>query len=147
MSSTPTASDPTTLPPRYVAVWNEPDPHVRRALIGDLWADDGAQVLVDPPQAIRDAAARLAFPVPALEVRGPEALFHRVTRAYEMFVAPGEFVFAPHGAPARLAADLYGFGWLMQTTADGAAAGGGYDVVRLDPSGRIRLDHQYIGAP
>jgi hypothetical protein len=33
---------------RYVALWNEPDRDIRRNAIRDLWAPDGAQVLVDP---------------------------------------------------------------------------------------------------
>lgn len=27
---------------RYIAVWNEPDPQIRRKLIDELWAEDGA---------------------------------------------------------------------------------------------------------
>ncbi|MGH3407452.1 MAG: hypothetical protein ACRDRJ_33875, partial [Streptosporangiaceae bacterium] len=34
---------------RYVAQWNEPDPAARAKLIRELRADDGLQVLVDPP--------------------------------------------------------------------------------------------------
>jgi hypothetical protein len=36
-------------------------------VIRELWAPDGAQVLVDPPEEIRDAAAQLAFAIPPLE--------------------------------------------------------------------------------
>ncbi|WP_216913668.1 hypothetical protein [Nocardia noduli] len=132
-----------TLAQRYLAQWNEPDPRLRRALIRDLWAIDGAQVLVDPPQAMREAAAALAFPIPPLEVRGHDAVERRVTRAYEMFVEPGHR-FAARGSVARLAANLVGFGWAM-VDADGAVVGGGYDVIALDDEGRIRLDQQYIG--
>src|SRR4051812_46120075 len=78
--------DVKVLADRYVAQWNEPDPAARSALIRELWAHDGIQVLVDPPQEIREAAEQLAFPVPPLEVRGHDALDARVTRAYEMFV-------------------------------------------------------------
>jgi hypothetical protein len=40
---------------RYVAQWNEPDPDARAKLIRELWASDGLQVLVDPPQEVREA--------------------------------------------------------------------------------------------
>ena len=55
---------------RYVALWNEPDPDIRRHAIRELWAPDGFQVLVDPPEEVRDAADRLAFAMPTLEVHG-----------------------------------------------------------------------------
>ncbi|WP_278263721.1 hypothetical protein [Nocardia sp. AG03] len=130
---------------RYVAVWNEADPDARRKRIAELWAEDGAQVLTDPPQEIRAAAAGLAFPIPPLQVRGHRELDARVTRAYEMFVAPGEYVFQARATATRLAANLIGLGWAMVATADGTEAGTGYDVLALDETGRIRSDHQFIG--
>src|SRR5690348_1309538 len=33
----------TTLGDRYIALWNEPDPAARRAMIRELWATDGSQ--------------------------------------------------------------------------------------------------------
>lgn len=129
----------------YVALWNEADPQARRKRIAELWAAGGTQVLTDPPQEIRAAAAALNFPAPYLEVRGHDALDARVTRAYEMFIAPGEYVFRARGRAARLAGDLVGLGWLMVSTADGSEGGAGYDVLALDADGRIRSDHQYIG--
>ncbi|WP_067827989.1 hypothetical protein [Nocardia inohanensis] len=130
---------------QYVALWNEADPQARRKRIAELWAAGGTQVLTDPPQEIRDAAAALNFPVPYLEVRGHDALDARVTRAYEMFIAPGEYVFQARGHATRLAENLVGLGWAMVATADGSEGGAGYDVLVLDEDGRIRSDHQYIG--
>jgi hypothetical protein len=52
---------------RYIALWTEADPQARSRQVADLWAPAGAQVLVDPPQEVRDAATALAFPVPRLE--------------------------------------------------------------------------------
>ncbi|WP_039796396.1 hypothetical protein [Nocardia araoensis] len=130
---------------RYIALWNEPDALARRKLIRQLWAEDGAQVLVDPPQAMREALARLSFPIPTVEIRGYEALDRRVDRAYEEFVAPGEHVFVPEGPVVRLSLNLIGLTWHMVTKADGAVVGGGYDVIALDDAGLIRWDHQYIG--
>ena len=130
---------------RYVAQWNEPDPATRRALIRELWAPDGIQVLVDPPQAIRYAAAALAFPVPPLEVRGHDALNARVTRAYEMFVAPGEHVFEAADEPVLLLPDLLSLRWLMLSTHTGETVGGGLDILSIDGDGLLRTDHQFIG--
>ncbi|XVQ11483.1 hypothetical protein ACQP1W_02565 [Spirillospora sp. CA-255316] len=130
---------------RYVALWNEPDAGKRRALISELWAPDGMQVLVDPPQAIRDAATELALPAPPLEARGHEALNARVTRAYEMFVAPGEHVFTAAEEAFPLLPGVLGVRWAMVSTGEGRVAGGGLDVLALDGEGRIRTDHQFLG--
>ncbi|BDT94649.1 MULTISPECIES: hypothetical protein [Nocardia] len=130
---------------RYIALWNESDAEARRKRIRQLWAEDGAQVLVDPPQAMREALGRLSFPIPTVEIRGYEALDRRVDRAYDEFVAPGEHVFVSGGPAVRLSVNLIGLSWHMVTKADGAVVGGGYDVVALDDEGRIRWDHQYIG--
>ncbi|WP_067574154.1 hypothetical protein [Nocardia acidivorans] len=135
----------TTLTEQYIALWNEADPAARTKLIAELWSPDGAQVLTDPPQEIREAAAALAFPIPHLTVRGHRELDARVTRAYEMFIAPGEYTFAPRGVAQRLAGGLVGLGWSMVSIADGSEGGTGYDVLALDQDGRIRSDHQYIG--
>jgi hypothetical protein len=104
-------------------------------------------VLVDPPQEVRDAATGLAFPVPRFEVRGHDEIDRRVTRAYEMFVAPGEYTFAASAdadAALLMAPNLVGLPWDMVTVADGTVVGSGYDVLALDDDGRIRLDHQHI---
>ncbi|MFD1540779.1 hypothetical protein [Nonomuraea guangzhouensis] len=138
--------DVKVLADRYVAQWNEPDPAARSALIRELWAHDGIQVLVDPPQEIREAAEQLAFPVPPLEVRGVDALDARVTRAYEMFVAPGEYVFQAHGDAFLLLPNVVGVRWSMVSARGAEAVGGGLDVLALDGDGRIRTDHQFIEA-
>ncbi|MFQ6398638.1 hypothetical protein ACLMAJ_35025 [Nocardia sp. KC 131] len=128
---------------RYMTQWNESDPQIRRKLIQENWAPFGVQTLVDPPAEIRESASQLNFAVPALEVRGHEALDARVTRAYEMFVEPGEYVFEV-GAATRLPAGLVGLGWSMVSRVDGSIAGGGYEVIGLDADGRIVTDHQFI---
>src|SRR5215218_8315788 len=78
---------------RWFALWTEADPHARSRQVADLWATNGAQVLVDPPLAMRDAVTELAFPVPRLEVRGHDEIDRRVTQAYAMFIQPGEYTF------------------------------------------------------
>ncbi|MGW3348330.1 hypothetical protein ACWDA3_33985 [Nonomuraea rubra] len=130
---------------RYIAQWNEPDPATRSALIRELWATDAVHVLVHPPEAIRDAAAALAFPAPPLEARGHEALDARVTRAYEMFVEPGEHVFEAAGEVVVLMPRVIGVRWSMVTVRTGEVVGGGLDVLALDGDGRVLTDHQFIG--
>ncbi len=130
---------------RYVALWNEPDPDIRRNAICELWAPDGAQVLVDPPEEVRDAADRLKFSIPTLEVHGYDALEARVTRAHEMFIAPGEYVFKSGGSASRLLSNVVSLTWSMVSRADGEMAGGGLDVLALGGDGRIRTDYQFVG--
>ncbi|MEV3921275.1 hypothetical protein [Actinomadura coerulea] len=130
---------------RYLAQWNEPDPAARSALIRELWAPDALHVLVNPPEAIRDAAAALAVPAPPLEVHGHRALDARVARAYEMFVAPGEHVFEIAEEPSVLLPHVVAVRWSMVTADGGEAVGGGLDVLYLDEDGRIRTDHQFVG--
>ncbi|WP_167472566.1 hypothetical protein [Nocardia arthritidis] len=129
---------------RWVAIWNEADPALRHKRVREVWAADGVQVLVDPPVEMREQAASLAIPAPPLTVHGQEAMERRVTRAYEMFIAPGEYVFEPEEPATNLPAGLIGLHWKMVTRADGAKAGGGYDVFGLDAQGRVLTCHQFI---
>jgi hypothetical protein len=130
---------------RWFTLWTEANPRARSKQVADLWATKGAQVLVDPPQAMRDAVNELAFPVPRLEVRGHDEIDRRVTRAYEMFIEPGECTFkATRGDAVLLAPALVGLAWDMVTIADGTVVGSGYDVLVVDDDGRILLDHQHI---
>ena len=131
---------------RWFELWTEADPRARSKQVADLWATAGAQVLVDPPQAMRDAATELAFSVPRLEVRGHDEIDRRVTRAYELFIEPGEYTFKAtgDGDAVLLAPALVGLAWEMVTVANGTVAGSGYDVIALDDDGRILLDHQHI---
>jgi hypothetical protein len=134
--------DAKELSERYVSVWMEADPSVRREIIRELWAPDGAHVL-EPPREIRDAATRLGFRTPALEARGYEALEARVTRAYEQFVAPGQFLFRPRDDASRLR-EVVKFRWEMIPARGGAVAAVGLDILFLDAEGKIAIDHQFI---
>ena len=131
---------------RWFMLWTEADPQARSRQVADLWATNGAQVLVDPPQEVREAVAALAFPVPRLEVRGHDEINRRVTQAYALFIEPGEYMFKAtgDGDAVLLAPSLVGLAWEMVTVADGTVAGSGYDVLVLDDDGRILLDHQHI---
>lgn len=128
---------------RYVAVWNEPDASRRRTAVAELWSTDAVQVL-EPPEDVRKTAAGLGV-TPVFEARGLEALEVRVTRSYEEFVAPGQYVFRALGPGSRLQ-DVVKFRWQMVSTADGEVAGTGLEIVVLDAVGKIRTDYQYIEA-
>lgn len=134
----------TELIDRYIAQWNEPDPEQRRRLIRQIWAVDAVQVLINPPQGIRDAAAHLGIAAPALQVCGHDAFDARVGRAYELFVAPGEYVFERAGEPTRQAGAAVTFTWVMRNRADGSVAGSGFDVLTFNSDAQIRTDHQFV---
>jgi len=120
----------------------EPNPDVRRGIIGELWAVDGAHVL-EPPREIRDAAKALGFRPPALHARGYDALEARVTRAHEEFVAPGRFAFRPRDDASRLN-DVVKFHWEMVPAGGGAVSAVGLEILVLDLEERIKVDYQFI---
>jgi hypothetical protein len=126
---------------RYVAVWNEPDPDRRRALVADLWAPDGEHVLV-PPQEVRETAAGMKMSS-LFEVRGHRELADRVTDAYERFIASGQYAFRRRDDAERLR-DVVKFRWEMVSTEDGSVAGVGLEFLVIDAKGRIRSDYQFI---
>jgi hypothetical protein len=133
---------PTELTERYLALWNEPDPERRRAIVRALWTEDGSQVL-QPPQELRDQAATLGFSNSVLEARGHAALEQRVAIAYERFVGPGDAAFRPRGTPVQLG-DAVKFEWEYAPLDGSAPLGGGTEFVLLTADGRIRTDYQFI---
>lgn len=133
---------PTDLAERYVALWNEPDPERRRAIVRALWTEAGGQIL-HPPQEIRAQAAALGFFASVLEARGHAALEQRVAIAHEQFVSPGDAAFRPRGTPVQLG-DVLKFEWEYAPVDGSAATGGGTEFVLLAADGRIRTDYQFI---
>jgi hypothetical protein len=129
---------------RWVAQWNEPDPDERRRLIREVWTEDGYQVMVNPPEGIRDTAAQFGVPFPAVEIRGHDAMYARVTRAYDLFIASGEYAFEQDGEVVRHAGAAFALTWLMRSRADGSVAGSGLEVLTFDADGRVRSDHQFV---
>jgi hypothetical protein len=123
-------------------MWNEEDPEARRAAVRELWAEDGGQIL-QPPREMLDEAGRIGFINPVLEARGHHALEARVTRAYEEFVAPGEFRFRARDDAMRIG-DVIKFGWEMVPAAGGEAVAAGTEFLVLDARGCIRSDYQFI---
>jgi hypothetical protein len=133
--------DPKELVDRYVALWSEPDAERRGRAMAELWTQDGVQFL-QPPQQVREAAAGLGV-TPTLEARGHDELKVRVTRSYEEFIAPGEFVFRARDNAARLG-NVVKFNWEMVPVGGGEAAGVGLEILILDDDSRIRIDYQFI---
>ncbi|MEU9837372.1 hypothetical protein AB0D67_38055 [Streptosporangium sp. NPDC048047] len=128
---------------RYVALWNEPDGGLRRKMIEELWTEDGVHVL-QPPQEIRETAAKLGFDHSTLRARGHDEIDVRVSRAHEEFVAPGEFVFRQGGESVRLD-DVVKLTWEMAPAGGGEALGSGLEILVLDGEGRITADYQFPG--
>jgi hypothetical protein len=126
---------------RYVAVWNEPDADARRKAIEELWTEDGVHLL-EPPEEIVKRATEIGVTA-HLEARGHDELVRRVTRAYDEFVAPGQYEFVPHGEPATLR-DLVKLRWAMVPAGGGEALAIGIDLLLLAPDGRILTDYQFI---
>lgn len=125
---------------RYAAIWNEPSPDRRRAMVGELWTEDALHVF-QAPQEVLDAARALSVTA-VFQARGHAELEDRVGRAYEEFVAPGQFSFRRSGQPKRVA-DAVRFTWEM-VGADDAVAATGLEFVLLAADGRIRVDYQFI---
>ena len=144
MSYEPADTELKQLIDRWVAQWNEPSPAERRRLIGDVWTEDGYQIMVYPPQGIRETAERYGVPAPSVEIRGYDAMYARVTRAYEMFIADGEHVFERQGEVVRHAGATVALTWVMRSRADGSIAGSGLEVLTFGPDGRVRTDHQFV---
>jgi hypothetical protein len=136
-------SDAQELADRYVAVWNQPDPDTRRKAIQELWTEDGVHLL-EPPEEIVKRAAEIGITA-TLEARGHEALVRRVTRAYDEFVAPGQFEFRRHGEVATLH-DMVKLRWAMVPAGGGEVLAVGIDLLLLAPDSRIRRDYQFIEA-
>jgi hypothetical protein len=132
--------DPQELANRYVAAWNEADAARRRNAVLELWTEDGLHVL-QPPQAVRDAASDLNMTA-IFQARGHAELLARVGRAYEKFVASGQFSFRARSNAVRVG-DVVKFNWEM-VSSKGEVTAVGLEFVVLAADGRIRLDHQFI---
>jgi hypothetical protein len=110
---------------RYLDLWNEPDPHARRATVTDLWAEDGTNS------------------TPSLEARGFEAITARVTRSYDSYVGPGTYLFRLARVPVSHHQAIR-LDWEMITRDTGAVASTGTEFLVLNDEGRIMSDHQFL---
>ncbi|MEZ0095450.1 nuclear transport factor 2 family protein [Streptacidiphilus sp. EB129] len=68
-----TSTDVDQVVQRYIAVWSEPDVAARERAVAELWAPDGIEF------------------VEGTQFRGHAGLADRVTQAYGLFVAFGEY--------------------------------------------------------
>lgn len=134
-------SDAQELAARYIAVWNEPDSEARRKAIQELWTEDGVHLL-EPPEDVAKRAEEIGVTA-TLDARGYDALVRRVTRAYDEFVAPGQYEFRRHGEAAALQ-DMVKLRWAMVPAGGGEVVAVGIDLLLLGPDGRIRTDYQFI---
>lgn len=125
---------------RFVTIWNEPNAERRRTMVRQLWTEDALHVF-QPPQEVLDAAAGLNVTA-VFQARGHAELEKRVSRAYEEFIAPGQYTFRLAGKAKRVA-DAVRFTWEMAAT-DDTVAGVGLEFVVLAADGRIQQDYQFI---
>jgi hypothetical protein len=137
--------NPIELADRYVAVWNEALPEVRRATVRELWTEDGVHIL-QPPDEVVTIASRPGVGVTAVfQARGHDELTARVESAYTEFVASGQMTFRRRGEVSRVH-DVVRFSWEAVLAADGSVGGWGTDFLILDTDGRIRADYQFVEA-
>ena len=124
-------TDPGLLAGRYLAVWSEPDPELRRSAIAGLWAPDGTEF------------------VEGVQFRGHEGLEGRVAEAHQAFVASGMYTVISPG-------DVTAHHDIVTLTIQLAQAGGDragevawaarvFLVLRAD--GLIREDYQLTVQP
>jgi hypothetical protein len=110
---------------RYLAVWSEPDPGLRRRAIADLWAPDCAEF------------------VEGTQFRGHDELGTRIAEAYQAFVASGRFA-VTSADDLTVHHDVVVF-TIQLALAGGDRAGEVAWAARvflvLGPDGRIRQDY------
>jgi hypothetical protein len=112
---------------RYLAVWSEADPELRRRAVADLWAEDGVEF------------------VESTQFRGHEELDARITEAYDAFVGSGRFIVGS-------ANDVFGHHdavtfTVQLATEDGEVAWAARVFLLLDENARIRADYQMTVQP
>jgi hypothetical protein len=113
----------TTIIDRYVAVWNEPDPDMRRRRIASIWTPNGT------------TCYRL------LDAHGHEAIESRVTASWDRWLREGKYVFQPVKTVSCRQAIKFDFA--MLATGDGKVEAGGLCYLLLDGDGRIVHDYQF----
>jgi hypothetical protein len=128
----------------YIALWNEPEADRRRRMIAELWAEGGRHIL-QPPQEIREIAARPGIALPAiLEARGHEQIEARAASAYEHWVGSEGLSFRGRDDVERLG-DVVKFHWEAVAT-DGEVAAVGLNFLILAADGRIERDYTFVVA-
>jgi hypothetical protein len=105
----------------YIATWNESDPDKRRALIDQVWTDDGRYI------------------DPLADAEGKDAIDATIAAVQEQFAG---LAFRLDG-PVDAHHDLARFTWeLGRTGADPVVIG--FDVAVLGDDGRIQTVHGFL---
>jgi hypothetical protein len=112
---------------QYVAVWNEPDPDIRRKWIAGIWSD------------------RASLYNRIKEYHGHAGIEAAVQRSYDLFGSRG-FTFRPREEPISHHGAIR-FNWEMIAPADDQVDSIGTQFLVLEDDGRIRLDYQFIEQP
>ncbi|MFC1407710.1 nuclear transport factor 2 family protein [Streptacidiphilus sp. N1-12] len=118
MTATATLQD---LAERYIATWNETDPTARRALVTDLWAEDGS------------------YTDPLVAAEGLDAIDATLAAVQGQFAG---LVFTLAG-PVDAHHHIARFGWELGP-AGGEALVVGFDVLVADAEGRIGQVHGFL---
>ena len=119
----PTANETSDLVDRYLAMWNEPEPIIRRRQIAELWAHDGL--------LIRDTSVS----------EGPVAIEAETTKMHNAHVANGLVPSSAKNTHAHH--NLVKLKWKATGSRDGAVSAAWSDLLILDENGRIRCDYQF----
>ncbi|MEV6005735.1 nuclear transport factor 2 family protein [Streptomyces sp. NPDC051976] len=117
---------------RYVAVWSEPDAAARRSAVAELWTPDGVEF------------------VEGARFRGHDGLMDRVSEAYTLFVASGDY-HVTHDGHVTVHGDDMVVLTLQLTYAKGPRTGEVAWAARaflvLDGDGRIARDYHLTVQP
>jgi SnoaL-like protein len=115
---------PNELTARYVDLWNETDPELRREGVARLYAPDAIYVFYrrDPIQGHAALAGQMAY---THEIYGPMGYVFRSSNN-----ATGHH-------------NIVRFNWVMVSAASGEMEMAGQDIVVLGDDGRIQQDYQF----
>jgi hypothetical protein len=116
---------PQQLAESYAALWNEPDPLLRKESIARLWVAEGRHY------------------VKTQEFRGQEALAQRVQASHQKNVRDAGHVFRVASTAQQLPGVIT-FIWHMVVPASGAVVATGLEFLAIDAEGRIVTDYQFI---
>jgi hypothetical protein len=119
----PSASDLSDLVDQYVAMWNQPDPIIRRAQIAQLWSQKG--------MLVRETSVSV----------GHAAIAAAAARLFDAHVEKGLVASLANNTHAHHG--LVKFRWKLASSDDGVASAAWSDLLVLDEDGRICFDYQF----
>jgi hypothetical protein len=119
----PSATDCNDLVDRYIAMWNQPDPTLRRAQIAQLWSHKGV--------LIRETAVSV----------GHAAIEAAAARMFDAHLGKGRLASSANNTHAHHG--LVKFRWKLAGSDNGIASAAWSDLLILDEGGRICFDYQF----